>query len=90
MTESSAAVMLKDVIKDCMQEAEPVHPGGDTSYGSMLIEGHCGEFKDISLPFKGTAGFRFVQNGFVYLVNVLAERTPSRDAAPASPYIQRR
>jgi hypothetical protein len=38
MTESQAAEMVKDMIRDCHEEAEAVHPDGDTSYGSMLIE----------------------------------------------------
>jgi hypothetical protein len=78
MTETSAALMWADTIKDCVSEAEPVHPGGDTSCGSMLIEGACTAFRSHTLAMAGTAGFGFEQSGFLYLVHVHAERVPPK------------
>jgi hypothetical protein len=77
MTESQAATMVKDMVRDCIEEADPV-PGGDTSYGSMLIEGACSEFHDIDppVPLPHCAFFSFRQGRFRYTVGILAERLP--------------
>lgn len=75
MTESQAALMIKDAIRDCIEDAEPAGPDGDTSHGSMLIEGHCTGFADVDLPMPATAGFVFRQGRYRYTVHVLAERT---------------
>lgn len=74
MTDSAAAVMVKDMIRDCLEEAEPAHPGGDVFYGSMHIDGVVGAFADHELAMEGTAGFSFQQDGFLFLVHVHASR----------------
>jgi hypothetical protein len=74
MTESAAAVMVSDMLRDGFEDAKKV--GDDSFEGTLWIEGNCRDFADSPLPMEGTAGYTFTQSGMRYFIHILAARIP--------------